>query len=142
MLNCDGEEKRITMLQRWPRSRGAEPKGDRSMRATTQAQHGRLARHLERYAESAIEAGLIARFVESVEDDGTVTIDGTSHVNFGSCSYLGLWSHNDLKKAAVSAIEQFGVSFSSSRLYAALPMYRDLEAGLGEICGGTAIGCC
>lgn len=109
------------------------------MRATTQGQHGRLARHLERYAESAIEAGLIARFVESVGDDGTVTIDGISHANFGSCSYLGLWDHNDLKKAAVSAIEQYGVSFSSSRLYTALPLYRDLEAGLGEICGGTAI---
>ncbi|HSU40953.1 MAG TPA: aminotransferase class I/II-fold pyridoxal phosphate-dependent enzyme, partial [Polyangiaceae bacterium] len=60
-------------------------------------------------------------------------------VNFGNCSYLGLETDERLKRGACEAVERFGVVFSSSRAYASLPLYEELEALLSELGGGWPV---
>ena len=45
-----------------------------------------------------------------------VSLDGRTLVNFSSNDYLGLANHPDLKRAAVEAVEQFGIGSGASRL--------------------------
>jgi 7-keto-8-aminopelargonate synthetase-like enzyme len=84
--------------------------------------------------------GLIHRFAEDDYFDGrTITLDGRKLVNFGSCSYLGLETDARLKAAACDAVNRYGVQFSSSRTYLAVPLYRELEALLSEMAGGAPV---
>ncbi|WP_370324348.1 aminotransferase class I/II-fold pyridoxal phosphate-dependent enzyme [Euzebya sp.] len=96
-----------------------------------------VAAQLQRDAMAATRDGLLSQTVEAVGDDGTITIRGRRLANFGSCSYLGLWGREELKRAAIEGIEEFGVHFSSSRLYASLPYYPQLEDRLGRIFDGA-----
>jgi 7-keto-8-aminopelargonate synthetase-like enzyme len=89
-------------------------------------------------AESAA-AGILAQPVDEVYADGTIELAGRRLVNFGSCSYLGLCRHPSLEHAALEAIRRYGVSFSSSRVYARLSLYDDLEQRLGRIVGGAVV---
>jgi hypothetical protein len=67
-------------------------------------------------------------------DAGAETvIDGKKLINFSSYDYLGLNHHPDVRRAAVEAIERYGVSASASRLVAGeRPVHRALEAALGR----------
>ena len=56
-----------------------------------------------------------------------ITLHGRRHVNFGSCSYLGLETDLRLKTAACDAVARFGVQFASSRAYVSCPPYAELE---------------
>jgi 7-keto-8-aminopelargonate synthetase-like enzyme len=56
-----------------------------------------------------------------------VTLRGERHINFGSCSYLGLETDLRLKNAACDAVARYGVQFASSRAYVSCPPYAELE---------------
>ena len=65
---------------------------------------------------------------EDTEMDGRhVTLAGRRHVNFGSCSYVGLETDDRLKDGACDAIQKFGVQFASSRAYVSCTLYEELE---------------
>jgi len=68
-----------------------------------------------------------------------VGYEGRQLLNFVTCSYLGLEQREDLKRAAISAIERLGVQFSCSRAVIQSSEYGDLEAALGTMTGGKAI---
>jgi 7-keto-8-aminopelargonate synthetase-like enzyme len=68
-----------------------------------------------------------------------VGYEGRQLLNFVCCSYLGLEQRDDLKRAAISAIERLGVQFSCSRAVLQSPQYSELEEALGSMTGGKAI---
>jgi 7-keto-8-aminopelargonate synthetase-like enzyme len=82
----------------------------------------------------AIARGLAHLTAEDQELNGRlVTLHGRPHVNFGSCSYLGLETDLRLKEAACEAVARYGVQFSSSRAYVSCPPYGELERLLGAL---------
>jgi len=68
-----------------------------------------------------------------------VAYAGKNLLNFVCCSYLGLEHREELKRAAISAIERLGVQFSCSRAVIQSPQYRELEEKLGRMTGGSAV---
>jgi 7-keto-8-aminopelargonate synthetase-like enzyme/predicted N-acyltransferase len=74
------------------------------------------------------QKGITHLFTEDEIYNGrTITIRGKELINFGSCSYLGLDVDERLKEAAIQAIKQYGVQFSSSRSYVACTLYTEWE---------------
>lgn len=78
-------------------------------------------------------------FQVSLEDDylngRNVTIEGSTVVNFGSCSYLGLEVDDRLKQGAIDAALRYGTQYSSSRLFSACNLYEELEHLFFQIFG-------
>ncbi|HET6550958.1 MAG TPA: aminotransferase class I/II-fold pyridoxal phosphate-dependent enzyme [Solirubrobacter sp.] len=72
-------------------------------------------------------------------DGRTVTLDGRPHLNFGSCSYLGLELDPRMREATIDAVMRYGTQFSSSRAYLSSPQYVELEALLDGMFGGHAL---
>ena len=70
---------------------------------------------------------------DSLMDGRLVTLAGRRHVNFGSCSYVGLETDQRLKDGACDAVRRFGVQFASSRAYVSCPLYQELEDLLQQI---------
>ncbi|MEM9895360.1 MAG: aminotransferase class I/II-fold pyridoxal phosphate-dependent enzyme [Bacteroidota bacterium] len=66
---------------------------------------------------------------------GRMTIHGRKVLHFGSCGYLGLEHHPDIKKGAIDAIEKYGTQFPMSRTYVSNPLYSELHQKLEEIYG-------
>src|SRR5262245_10175395 len=94
----------------------------------------------DRSVNEAVAAGLIMPSTDDVPYVGRkVQIDGCTLLNFGSCSYLGLEQRAELKRGAISAIEQYGTQFSYSRAYLELPLYRQLEDAISAVTGGFAM---
>jgi 7-keto-8-aminopelargonate synthetase-like enzyme len=95
---------------------------------------------LEATASILKARGLIHRVAEDERLDGrSITLDGSSLVNFGSCSYLGLETDARLKAAACEAVLRYGVQFSSSRAYVSAPLYAEFEAALSHLVGGLPL---
>lgn len=97
---------------------------------------------------SAMDQGMgdaeVATTLLQTADEGAfsgrfVAYQGRQVLNFVCCSYLGLEQRDELKRAAISAIERLGVQFSCSRAVLQSSGYQDLEAALGAMTGGTAI---
>jgi 7-keto-8-aminopelargonate synthetase-like enzyme len=91
----------------------------------------------------AADRGLLMR---TPDDDGpldgrTLTLAGRSHVNFGSCSYLGLELDQRMRQAVCDAVMRYGTQFSASRGYMSAPLYPELEASLDEMFGGHVLVC-
>ena len=77
---------------------------------------------------------IIHQYTEDYSYNGReITIRGKKVINFGSCSYLGLELDNKLKKAAIDAIERYGVQFSSSRTYLSTTLYTEWESLISKI---------
>ncbi len=72
-------------------------------------------------------------------DGRRISVNGRALVNFGSCSYLGLETHPELKAGVVDAVDRFGTQFSSSRAYVSAPAYEAAEDLLGELFGRPAL---
>lgn len=84
--------------------------------------------------ENGRQEGVLQLYTEDLFYNGrTIKINGKEHVNFGSCSYLGLELDERLKTAAIEAIQKFGIQFSSSRTYMSNTLYKELEELVKQI---------
>jgi 7-keto-8-aminopelargonate synthetase-like enzyme len=94
----------------------------------------------ERHFQRGVDAGIIRVQMEDEKLFGPhITIRGQQVVNFGTCSYLGLGLDPRLLRAAAGAINSYGVTHSSSSVYTSLPLYGELEEGLGAMVGGHVV---
>jgi 7-keto-8-aminopelargonate synthetase-like enzyme len=82
----------------------------------------------------AKELGLIQVNVEKIGPDGkSFEKNGKQIKYFTSCSYVGLENDIRLKNAAIEAMSNFGVQFSSSRAFLEIPLYSEVESLLTKI---------
>lgn len=71
--------------------------------------------------------------VHEARASASTQIAGRTCLNFSSYDYLGLNGHPEVAEAAKSAIEQYGLSCSASRLVAGeRPIHRSLERALAD----------
>jgi 7-keto-8-aminopelargonate synthetase-like enzyme len=94
--------------------------------------------------DDAITYGVERDMMHNVAEDDSldgrkISIGGRELVNFGSCSYLGLETHPDLKAGVVDAVQRYGTQFSSSRAYISAPAYATAETLLAELFGRPVI---
>ena len=90
--------------------------------------------NLNQIIQDAVNKGLLQKVTSSQQlDSSEIAIDGESYINFGSCSYLGLEYHNELKQAVKDTVDKFGTQFSTSRTYLSVGLYEDLECQLRKI---------
>lgn len=84
--------------------------------------------------ELGLKENIIQNHTEDAVMDGRlVTVDNNTMINFGSCAYLGLEHHPDLKKGVSDTVEKLGVQFSSSRSYISLGLIKKVEDELRNI---------
>jgi 7-keto-8-aminopelargonate synthetase-like enzyme len=82
----------------------------------------------------AKELGLIQVNVEKINSDGKSFVKNGKQIKyFTSCSYVGLENDIRLKNAAIEAMSNFGVQFSSSRAFLEIPLYSEVESLLTKI---------
>ncbi len=74
-----------------------------------------------------------SNFNDSKLNGQTVNVSNRDLYHFASCSYLGLEMDERIKKAAIEAVEQYGVAFSCSRTYLESPQYGILEEKFEQI---------
>jgi 7-keto-8-aminopelargonate synthetase-like enzyme len=74
-----------------------------------------------------------------VEGSRFVSIEGRKMLNFGSCSYLGLESDEELAEGAASAALKYGTQFSVTRTFASHTLFQDLHAMLHQIFGKPTV---
>ena len=66
---------------------------------------------MDNQMNQAISHGAIHLYTDPVDYHGRhIQINGQTLLNFGSCSYLGLETHDALKQAAKAAIDKYGMS--------------------------------
>ena len=89
---------------------------------------------VDKAVSELIRRGLAHNVAEDEQLDGRIiTVTGHRLVNFGSCSYLGLETHQELKTAIVDAVNRYGSQFSTSRGYLSAPDYVAVESTLAEL---------
>lgn len=94
----------------------------------------RLLRVFRRLATDIRDAGMSRQLIEDTEFRGdSIVIGGQQLANFGLCSYLGLGDDPRVKAAARNAVDRYGMSYSSSVAYTAVPLYGDLRERLATI---------
>lgn len=86
--------------------------------------------------DQAIQEGLTQYIFTNREDKNVELIDGTGAIEFVSCSYLGLETHPKLIEGAKSALDKYGLHFSSSRNRFRPPFLDEFESLLTEIHNG------
>ena len=95
---------------------------------------------LDDMVSEAAGRGLALRTIDDAPLDGRVIgLDGRPHLNFGSCSYLGLELDPRMRDAVCDAVMRYGTQFSSSRSYLSAPAYAELESNLEQMFGGHVI---
>ena len=68
-----------------------------------------------------------------------VTIHGKKHINFASCSYLGLALDDRVINGAIDGARRFGTSFPTSRSFLTLGYLDEFEAQLEQLFGYSCI---
>ena len=92
-----------------------------------------LASRLEKLADQNLRRTL--RRVTSPQGPHA-TIEGRAVLNFSSNDYLGLANHPQLKKAAATALQNFGTGAGASRLICgSLEAHEELEANIARFKG-------
>lgn len=124
-------------------SRAARPAKPRGRSAAKSFDFGSLPGYEQmKYQEAAgAMLGLTPPFFRRIDSrDGVVCMmDGAERINFASYDYLGLGGHPDVRRAAVAAAEEWGVSANASRLVGGeRPYHGALEAALAEVYGVEA----
>jgi 7-keto-8-aminopelargonate synthetase-like enzyme len=87
--------------------------------------------------DRAFDRGLTGHVITERDGKRVTLADGSSAIEFVSCSYLGLEQHPELVEAAHDALRRFGVHFSIARNRARPAYLGELEELLGEIYPGT-----
>ncbi len=78
--------------------------------------------------------GIIHLHAEDQELSGKcLTLNGKKVLHFGTCGYLGLEHHPEIKKGAIDAIQRYGTQFPMSRTYISNPLYKELEQLIGQM---------
>ncbi|TDB78574.1 aminotransferase class I/II-fold pyridoxal phosphate-dependent enzyme [Micromonospora sp. KC723] len=87
--------------------------------------------------DRAFDRGLTGHVIAERAGKRVTLADGSSAIEFVSCSYLGLEQHPELVDAAHEALRRFGVHFSIARNRARPVYLAELEQLLGEIYPGS-----
>ncbi len=96
-----------------------------------------LLKFLEAETKNLKQAGLVRpELVLSGPPGPVVHVDGRAVVSFTSSDYLGLATHEASKKAAIAAIETWGVGVASTRVAAGtLSLHAELETAVAALVG-------
>ena len=85
-------------------------------------------------------SGILHHSIQNYASDGAnLLVNGKKSVHFGNCGYLALANDPRLKKAAIEAIERYGISLPCSRTYASYAYHEEAEALLEQIFGHPTI---
>lgn len=104
------------------------------MAASGVTSRSRLRRLHERIALRGRETGITHLRLDRHERGGAVVeIEGRRLLNFGICSYLAMNTHPEVVEAAVRAVKEVGVNYSSSAAYSAVGLFRGLEDALSDM---------
>ena len=96
--------------------------------------HAHWLKIVAQISRDLLNQGLIQHFTDDESLNGRlISLKSRNHVNFGSCSYLGLEQHPELVEGVIQAVRKYGTQFSSSRTYVAVGLYQQLETLLQEI---------
>ena len=89
---------------------------------------------LDKLIDDAVERGILQKSTNGDRlDSAEILVDRDKFVNFGSCSYLGLEYHPELKNAVKATVDNYGTQFSTSRTYLSIGLYDELEHELSTI---------
>lgn len=100
----------------------------------------RILKLVERNLRATIDGGMTRKRIENHEYDGVhMELDGHDLLNFGSCAYSGLDTDPRTKAGAIDAVERYGPVYSSSTIYASVPLYDELEDLLSRMLGANVI---
>ena len=94
---------------------------------------------MSKHFHKAAEMGFFQQVTQDAAFDGrNITVRGKECKFFSNCSYLGLETHPEMKKAAIDAVQRYGTQFSSSRITVSMGMYEEAEDLLSKIFGKPA----
>ena len=74
-------------------------------------------------------------------DGKAFTIRGKQLKNFGTCGYMGLETHPELKKGSIDLLEKFGTQLLMGRVFMRPTYIQELEELLSEIFNGHKVLC-
>jgi 7-keto-8-aminopelargonate synthetase-like enzyme len=90
--------------------------------------------NLDKIIQDGVNKGLLQNSTNiNPLDSVDIYIDEIPYLNFGSCSYLGLEHHDEMKDAVKLAAELYGTQFSTSRTYLSHGLYDTLEQELSKM---------
>jgi glycine C-acetyltransferase len=95
-------------------------------------------------AKNLEQAGLLRREPQLSSPQGAVIqVGDKQYLNFASGDYLGLGNHPELRRAAIAALERWGVGLASTRMATgSVTMHGELERLLAQLLGtGDAVAC-
>lgn len=93
---------------------------------------------VSRFIAQVQAVGLYPRIpvVASAATTPVVTVDGKDHLLFSSNDMLGMSSHPDVKRAAIAAVEKYGLGSGGSRMLSAnLDIHCELDQRIAEFVG-------
>ena len=100
----------------------------------------RILKLVERNLRATIDGGMTRLRIENDFYDGVhIELEGRELVNFGSCAYSGLDTDPRTKAGAIEAVQRYGPVYSSSTIFASVPLYDELEDLLSRMLGANVI---